>query len=180
MTARIAPAPRPDAWPRLLDAAARHRVARQAGTFAAIGVVSTLAYVALYALLRAALPATVANALALMVTALGNTAANRRLTFEVRGRDGLARDHAAGLLAFGVALAITSVSLALLGRVAPGVARSVEVAVLVVASALATVARFALLRLAIDPVRRTRPAAAAAAPEAPAMLSPSTTLERIV
>jgi len=93
---------------------------RQAGTFAAIGVVSTLAYVALYALLRPAVPAELANAAALLATAIGNTAANRRLTFSIRGRAGLARDHAAGLLALGAALAITSASLAVLQVAAPG------------------------------------------------------------
>jgi putative flippase GtrA len=80
---------------------------------------STLAYVALYALLRGLTPGPVANALALVVTAVGNTAANRRLTFQVRGPEGLGRDHATGLLALGVALAITSASLALLDALAP-------------------------------------------------------------
>ncbi len=106
-----------------------------------------------------------ANALALVITAVGNTAANRRLTFEVRGRDGLARDHAAGLLALGVALAITSASLAILGAIAPQHGRLTEIAVLVVANVVATLVRFLLLRLAIDggsvtpecrPKRRTR------------------------
>ena len=69
---------------------------------------STLAYVALYAGLRSVSSAAAANAMALVVTAVANTAANRRLTFEVQGRDGLARDHVAGLLALAAALAITS------------------------------------------------------------------------
>ena len=111
---------------------------RQAGTFAAIGVVSTLAYVALYALLRPAVPAELANAAALLATAIGNTAANRRLTFSIRGRAGLARDHAAGLLALGAALAITSAALAVLQVAAPGAPQAIEVAVLVAANAAAT------------------------------------------
>lgn len=133
--------------------AAHRRTARQAGTFAAIGVASTLAYVALFAILRAVSPAAVANALALVLTAIGNTAANRRLTFDVQGRDGLARDHAAGLLAFAIALGITTASLAALDRVAPGAGRTAELAVLVAANALATVVRFLLLRLALDTTR---------------------------
>lgn len=135
---------------------------RQAGTFAAIGVVSTLAYVALYALLRPAVPAEIANAAALLATAIGNTAANRRLTFSIRGRAGLARDHAAGLLALGAALAITSASLAVLQVAAPGAPQAIEVAVLVAANAAATLVRFLLLREAFHPGRpRVSPPATA-------------------
>jgi putative flippase GtrA len=129
---------------------------RKLASFGVIGVASTLAYVVLYAWLRETTPAGVANALALSVTAVANTAANRRLTFEVRGRDGLARDHAAGLLALAVALAITSASLAILGATAPQHGRLTEIAVFVVANVVATLVRFLLLRLAIDRVRDAR------------------------
>ena len=44
---------------------------------------STLAYLLLYLLLRTGLGAQPANLLALLLTAVGNTAANRRLTFGV-------------------------------------------------------------------------------------------------
>jgi glycosyltransferase involved in cell wall biosynthesis len=58
------------------------RVARrQLPSFAAIGAVSTLAYLGLFWVLRSALSAVAANALALLVTAVANTAANRRFTF---------------------------------------------------------------------------------------------------
>jgi putative flippase GtrA len=137
------------------DIRSRRRAAlRQAGSFAVIGVFSTLAYVALYAVLRGFTPAPVANALALVVTAVGNTAANRRLTFQVRGPEGLARDHATGLLALGAALAITSASLGLLAVLAPDAGRAVELGVLVTANAAATLVRFLLLRLALG-ARRT-------------------------
>jgi putative flippase GtrA len=123
--------------------------ARQLASFGAIGVVSTLAYVVLYVWLREVTPAGAANALALVLTAVGNTAANRRLTFGVRGREGLARHHAAGLLAFAAALAITSASLLVLSVVAPDHGRSTELAILVLANALATVVRFLFLRSAV-------------------------------
>jgi hypothetical protein len=55
--------------------------------FAAVGVASTLAYLVLYALLRVGLGPQWANLLALLITAVANTAANRRLTFGVRGND---------------------------------------------------------------------------------------------
>ena len=128
----------------------RARELRQVGTFAAIGMVSTLSYVALYALLRPFVSAETANVIALVATAIGNTAANRRLTFAVRGRAGMARDHVAGLLALGAALAITSASLAVLTVVAPGAPHAIEVVILVAANAAATLVRFLLLRLALD------------------------------
>ena len=137
---------------------------RQVLRFGAIGVASTLAYVALYAALRNGAPAAVSNAVALLVTAVGNTAANRRLTFQVRGSAGLVRHHAAGLLALGVALAISSASLVMLASVAPRHGRPTEIAVLVAANAAATLVRFLLLRLAIDPPRvRRLPSASAVA-----------------
>jgi putative flippase GtrA len=122
---------------------------RQLLTFGAIGVASTVAYVALYAWLRQGVSAGIANAVALLVTAVANTAANRRLTFAVKEREGLARDHAAGLAALGVALAITTASLGMLAFLAPHHGRTIELAVLVGANGAATVARFALLRFAI-------------------------------
>jgi len=133
---------------------------RQLVSFGAIGAASTLAYVALYALIREVASPAPANAVALLITAVANTAANRRLTFEVRDSRGLARDHAAGLLALAVALAITSVSLAALPIVAPRHGRLTEIAVLVAANAAATLVRFLLLRLAIrrEPLRAARPA----------------------
>ena len=143
----------------------RGRELRQVGTFAAIGVVSTLAYVALYALLRPFVSAGIANVIALVATAIGNTAANRRLTFSVRDRAGMARDHAAGLLALGAALAITSASLSVLTVVAPGAPHAIEVVILVAANAAATLVRFLLLRLALD---RGRPRGSRTAQPGPA------------
>jgi putative flippase GtrA len=128
----------------------RKQIARQISTFAAIGVVSTAAYVLLYAWLRNAMPEIAANATALMITAVGNTAANRRLTFDAHGSEGLARDHAAGLLALAVALAITTSSLAALSFVAPHHGRLSEIGVLVSSNAAATLVRYLLLRMAIE------------------------------
>jgi len=115
-------------------------------SFAAIGAVSTIAYLALYSLLRGAMTPAPANAIALVLTAVANTAANRRLTFGVRGSDGLARDHAVGLSAFAIALAITSAAVALLGRLDPGAGRAIELAVLAAANVVATGCRYLLLR----------------------------------
>ncbi len=119
---------------------------RQVASFAAIGVVSTAVYAALYYGLRTALDPAASNAIALLVTAVGNTAANRRLTFEIRDRAGILRDQLGGLAALGVALAITTLAVAALGAVAPAAGRAVELTVLVAANGLATACRFLLLR----------------------------------
>lgn len=129
------------------SAAPARRLRMQAARFAAIGIVSTLAWAGLYSLLRGAgLGSAAANGVALVTTAIGNTAANRRLTFGVTGRAGLARDHGAGLLAFLLAIGLTTGAATLLDRVAPGAHRIVELAVLGAANLAATVGRFTLLR----------------------------------
>ena len=119
-------------------------LARQAIRFAAIGVASTAAYLLLFLLMRP-LGAQPANALALLITAVANTALNRRFTFGVRGPGG-GRHQAQGLLVFGLGLALTSGSLSLLGSLASRPPRLVEVAVLIAANLAATVLRFVLLR----------------------------------
>ncbi|MGW4681520.1 glycosyltransferase [Micromonospora taraxaci] len=115
--------------------------------FAAVGVASTLAYLVLFVATRGALGAQPANLLALLVTAVANTAANRRLTFGITGRRHVGRHHVQGLLAFALGLALTSGSLAVLHAVHAVPAPPVELAVLVAANLAATVLRFVLLRL---------------------------------
>jgi len=122
------------------------RLARQAVRFGAIGVVSTLAYLILFSLLRGATGAQVANLVALLLTAVGNTAANRRLTFGVTGRRNAGRQQLEGLVVFGLGLALTSGALALLGAATATPSRLVELAVLVGANAAATVLRFLMFR----------------------------------
>ncbi|MET8202495.1 glycosyltransferase [Micromonospora taraxaci] len=120
---------------------------RQLVRFAAVGVASTLAYLVLFVATRGALGAQPANLLALLVTAVANTAANRRLTFGITGRRHVGRHHVQGLLAFALGLALTSGSLAVLHAVHAVPAPPVELAVLVAANLAATVLRFVLLRL---------------------------------
>ncbi|HTW18593.1 MAG TPA: glycosyltransferase, partial [Mycobacteriales bacterium] len=122
------------------------RLAHQVGVFSAIGVLSTIAYVALYAALRKPLDPFGANALALGVTAVANTAANRRLTFGLKDRAGALRHQIHGLGVFALALALTSASLGVLHLVSPQPDRWVEVGALLVANAAATALRFVLLR----------------------------------
>ncbi|NUO59410.1 MAG: bifunctional glycosyltransferase family 2/GtrA family protein [Hamadaea sp.] len=128
---------RPDAETTLLGQLIR---------FGGVGVASTLAYLLLYAAFASALGAQGANLLALLITAVANTAANRRLTFGVRGSADALRHQAQGLLIFGLGLVLTSGSLALLHAVTGTPARPAEMVVLIGANLLATLLRFVLLR----------------------------------
>ncbi|MEA2442161.1 MAG: hypothetical protein QOH76_3585 [Thermoleophilaceae bacterium] len=125
-----------------LRGVARLVASSQVARFVAVGVASTIAYALLYLLLRGFLAAAAANGAALALTAVANTAANRRLTFGVRGRAGLVRQHALGALVFLITLGLTSGALAVLHALEPHPSRLLEAAVLVVASACATATRF--------------------------------------
>jgi|tagenome__1003787_1003787.scaffolds.fasta_scaffold20990052_7 putative flippase GtrA len=135
--------------------------------FAIIGLFSTLAYLAIFLILRSAVTAQGANLIALLITAVANTAANRRLTFGIRGRGDVARQQFQGLLVFALGLALTSGALALLHHLAPEPSRTAEILFLVVANGLATLLRFVLFRgWVFRPRRRTRVADAVVQMEA--------------
>jgi putative flippase GtrA len=129
---------------------------RQLIRFAAIGVASTLAYLLLFAVLRTGIGPQWANFIALLATAVANTAANRRLTFGVRGNDRAWKHQAQGLLVFGIGLGLTSGSLALLDAMSEQPARSVELFVLVLANLVATGVRFLLMRIWVFRTRKAR------------------------
>ncbi len=116
----------------------------QIARFTVIGVASTIAYVMLFLLLRGVLSAQAANLVSLGLTAVANTAANRRLTFGISGRSNAARHQVKGLIAFGIGLALTSGALAALGPAHPS--RVTEISVLIAANLTATVIRFLLFR----------------------------------
>ena len=125
--------------------------------FCGIGVASALAYVVLYLVLRGALSAQGANAASLLVTAVANTAANRRVTFGIRGRAHAARHQVQGLIAFGAGLVFTSAALAALRAVSHRPGRATEVAVLLAASLLAAAVKFALFRTWVFRPRQAPP-----------------------
>ena len=114
--------------------------------FVAVGVISTIAYALLYLLLRGPLGPEGANALALAITAVANTHANRRLTFGISGRGDLLRQHAMGAFVYVLTLGLTSGALAVLHGLDPGPGRALELAVLVAAGICATVTRYMALR----------------------------------
>jgi glycosyltransferase involved in cell wall biosynthesis len=151
------PDSRVDIVPTAIDdlrGVARLVAASRAARFVAIGVLSTLAYALLYL-------AGVPNALALALTAVANTAANRRFTFGVRGREGLLRQHALGAFVYVLTLGLTSGALGVLHALVAGPGRLVEAVVLAAASLGATVTRYIGLKLVF--ARRARPPAAGAA-----------------
>jgi putative flippase GtrA len=110
-----------------------------ASRFARVGLVSTVAFLALFFALRAALGTYGADALALAVCTLPNTAANARFTF----RRPLRRLAFAAGWALAVSLAVTCAALAVVAGL--GLGALAQAAALVVASAVAAAARFALL-----------------------------------
>jgi putative flippase GtrA len=121
-------------------------LAGQLVRFVAVGVTCTVAYVLIYLLLRGTMSAQAANALSLLITAVANTALNRRLTFGIRGRAHAARHQLRGLIAFGIGLALTSGALVALHAATPRPSRAAEVTVLVLANLVATAVRFGLYR----------------------------------
>jgi putative flippase GtrA len=129
-------------------------LARQLVGFCVVGGLSTLFYLLLYSGFRSFSGSQVANALALLVSAVANTAANRRLTFGVRGRGGAIRHQAQGLVVFGIGLTLTSGSLAALNAATTSPSHSTELAVLIAANLAATVLRFLLFRAWVFPDRQ--------------------------
>ncbi|MXG91355.1 glycosyltransferase [Nocardioides flavescens] len=118
------------------------RLGSQVALFALVGVASTLAYALLFLVFRQLTGPLTANLLALLVTAVANTAANRRLTFGVRGRQDALRHQVQGLVVFAVGLGVTSATLWGL----EGAGHVTEVVALTAANLLVTVMRFVALR----------------------------------
>jgi putative flippase GtrA len=114
--------------------------------FAVVGITTTIAYALIYLAVEQIAPAWFANGLALVTTAGANTAANRRFTFGVRGREGVVGDFGAGMVVFLLALLTTTTAAGLLHTLAPRAGDLVEVGALTIANLGATVCRFLILR----------------------------------
>jgi putative flippase GtrA len=124
----------------------RFPVLRQLLRFTGVGIVCTVTSLALYALLRPWLGPQPANAAALIITSLMNTALNRRLTFKIAGRGKIARDHLSGLVVIVIALVLTGGSLGVLHWFNPDAGMSDELLTTTLSGFLATAVRFVLLR----------------------------------
>ncbi|KJS55958.1 hypothetical protein VM98_09900 [Streptomyces rubellomurinus subsp. indigoferus] len=120
---------------------------RQLPSFAIIGVLSTLFYLGLYVAARQVVDPQAANLIALAVSAVANTAANRRFTFGITGSEGALKHQLQGAVAFVIGLALSAGVLALLHYAAPHASKVVEVGGLIVANGLATVVRFLLMKV---------------------------------
>lgn len=125
--------------------------------FGVVGVFSTVAFALLYLVLQQFMNEQLANFIALLATAIANTWANRRFTFDVRGSRGVVRHQFQGLVVFGIAWAITSGSLAGLHAWQPNASPHLELAVLTLANLFATALRFVLLRLWVFRSQRSAP-----------------------
>jgi putative flippase GtrA len=115
--------------------------------FASIGVVSTVVFGALFALLVGPLGPFGADVVALLVCAVANTAANRRLTFSLRGRASRGRHYAASLAVSALPLALTLGGL----YAAASSPLAVQLAVVTIANGIAALVRFVLLRAWVFP-----------------------------
>lgn len=129
-----------------LRGVARLAFAAPLARFLAIGAVSTIAYALLFLALRGGLGDSGADALALALTAVANTQANRTFTFGAHGRVGLLRDHAIGALVYLLTLGLSLGALGVLRDLDRHAGGLVQVAVLAAASAAATATRYFALR----------------------------------
>lgn len=121
--------------------------------FGLVGAASTIAFALLYLVFQGPLGAQQANFLSLLLTAIGNTAANRKFTFGITGPAKLFTQQFQGLIVFLLAWGITSSSLLVLHSVSLDARASTELLTLTAANILATLVRFVLLRVWVFRVR---------------------------
>ncbi len=143
----------------LQTAAAPSRVkalARQLVVFAAVGGFFNIVYALLYVVLREALSAQWANALALVLSTIAGTWGHRRVTFGVRGRARTVPHQALGLALLGYGLAVTAGSLWVLEATVAHPTRLGELIVLAAANLGVGLVRFAVFRAVMVPEERRR------------------------
>jgi putative flippase GtrA len=118
----------------------------QLPSFAVIGVLSTIIYLGLFWALRGAVPAYAANTVALAVTTVLNTSANRRYTFGMGGSGDLLMHQIKGGVAFLIGLVLTNAALLGLHAAVRTPRHWIELGVLIAANLVSTVVRFVLMR----------------------------------
>lgn len=124
----------------------RYPLVRQLIRFTGVGIVCTVTSLALYAFSRPWLGSQPANAAALILTSLMNTALNRRLTFKITERRRMKRDHLSGLIVILIALLLTGGSLGVLHWINPDASVADELWTTTLSGFVATAVRFTLLR----------------------------------
>lgn len=138
---RWPPARRPRGRPDPYRTGLRHLV-----SFGVVGVLATAITLGLYVFFRTWWPPVVANLVAVTLSTLFNTEANRRFTF--RGRSpsrSRTLVHGQSFVVFGLYCGFTSGALLLLHAVADHPSQAAELVALVAASAFGTLGRFLLL-----------------------------------
>ncbi len=113
--------------------------------FAGVGVVSTLGYLFLFVAWQPLIGPYAANALAMAIATLFNTAVHRELSRTTDGQDRRGRLYAVAGGLFVVSVGLTSLGLAAAQWIAPS-SLLAEVIAITVANAFAAVVRFAVLR----------------------------------
>ena len=113
--------------------------------FAGVGVISSLGYLFLFVAWRPLVGAVSANAVAMAIATLFNTAVHRELSRTTDGRDRRGRLYAVAAGLYVVSLGCTTVGLLVAQLVAPG-ALFPELVAITVANLAAAVFRFAVLR----------------------------------
>ncbi|MCA4134432.1 bifunctional glycosyltransferase family 2/GtrA family protein [Arthrobacter sp. M4] len=173
LRAALARGPLPAAA-RYTERTRRNSLFGQLVRFGAIGAMSTLAYMLIFLVCRGFMDPQLANFLALLTTAIGNTAANRRFTFGIQGGSYVVRHHFEGLIVFGLGLALTSGALALVHTTTTP-DRWAEIVTVTAANLAATGLRFLLFRLWVFRVPKpVAPPASSVPPSADALpASPS-------
>jgi putative flippase GtrA len=134
----------PPSGPRARTARPQPSPAGQLVHFAGVGLVSTISFALLFALLYGPLGPAGADVVALALCALGNLAANRRFTFSGRGAEGRRHYYSVGL--FLALLPMASTLLALAAVSAAGISSLlVDLFVLTAANLCSSIARFRFL-----------------------------------
>ena len=127
--------------------APRIQLSQQVIRFAGVGLVTTALHLGLFAaLVRGGVGSQLANGVALVLGTVFNTALNRAWTFGVTGRRRLVSQHGQALVIFAITYAATALALAVLAHVAPDASTLTQTAVVAVANALSTAARFVAMK----------------------------------
>jgi putative flippase GtrA len=129
----------------------RSQAKRRAITYLAVGVINTTGYFLVYNVLRTFLPPFTANTLSVAASITFSFWANRRFTFERRGRERVARQFTAFSLMFVITLLLSNAALFILFQVHPDPALWLENVALVGSSAMLLGVRYLLMRRIFHP-----------------------------
>ncbi|TWP37998.1 GtrA family protein [Leekyejoonella antrihumi] len=124
----------------------RRNLLGQIGRFMGIGAASMLLNLMVFASLDRPLGHQGANVVALVVGGVVNTAVNRRYTFQVRGQEGHAKVQLQNLALLAITWLFTAIALVVLQRLEPQSTTWTAMVTIVIATFLAMIVRFVLLR----------------------------------